>query len=488
MVGVVAGAVTAFALLVVALITSGPPTALALLAVILALALIAARRLDAVDLLILAILVVLLLPARYRIEPLGAAGTPGALMGMATFGMWAWGVTFGRPWLARHHHPMRWALALVVLSALISFVAMGFRSHDELEWRAALRGLMTLVSTLGFVLLTADLLRTREDLRRVVAAIVAAGSVIAALGALQFVTGIDLAAIARIPGFAYVPAGYADERAGFVRIVSTTSHPIELSVTLVLLLPLAMWLGFTATGRAKHGWWALAAVIAAAVPLTVSRTGIAGLAVAALVILPGLSWRRRFWLIVAGIGGLVAMRVAVPGLLGTLRSFLFNPGEDPSLISRNRAYDTAWSFIDERPWLGRGSGTFLPERYAFLDNQVLLTLVETGALGLLAWVVVFATGAWLALLARSRRRSTPTDSDRDLALFLLACIAVGGATWLTFDALGFSTSRSLTMIALGLTAALWRIARREPGRPDLSPYRPDGVSPPPRRHPRRVAP
>ncbi|MGI8693469.1 MAG: O-antigen ligase family protein [Geodermatophilaceae bacterium] len=464
---VVLGGVGLISGLALTALWAGTAAALSLLGLTLIVLVMVLRRFGAVDLLLVACLLVLVVPARYRIEELGAAGTPAALIGMLTFGMWALGVALNRPWLARQRHPLRWGLLAVTLSVLVSYVAAGFRPHDALEARAGDRGILTLIGMLGLALLTADALQDRRSLRRLVQVVVAAGAVVASLGILQFQTGTDIASVIRLPGFSYLPQAYNDERSGFVRIVSTTSHPIELSVVLAVMFPLALWLAFTSSERSRRWWWLATALVAAAIPMTVSRTGVLGLVVALAVMLPGWQWRRRIQVLAMGALGLVAMRLVIPGLLGTLQSFLFSPGEDPSLLSRETARGTAVDLFGDRPILGRGFGTFLPERYAFLDNQVLLSAVETGIFGVLALGLLVGIAVALAFGVRRMAPRISGSTDRDLALALLAGLAVSVSTWFTYDALSFPTSRSLTFVVLGCIAALWRVVRNENETPAL---------------------
>jgi polysaccharide biosynthesis protein PslJ len=192
--------------------------------------------------------------------------------------------------------------------------------------------------------------------------------------------------------------------------------------------------------------------------MTVSRTAIVALGVCALVLFPGWPPRLRMRMAIALAVGLVGMRLAIPGLLGTLKSFLLNPAQDPSLASRRISADYVYTFINQRPWLGRGFQTFLPTRYEFLDNQMLLSLVETGALGLAALLSVLAVAG---MMTRVVRAVSTQFADRDLAQALLACLLVGYATWFTYDALGFPTGRTLLFLAAGCAGALWRIVWSE---------------------------
>lgn len=428
---------------------------------VLALALTALRkfRVEASDLTIVAVAVLLLFPGQFRVTTLGAIGTPGILIGLACLGLWLVGLVFRRPWIAPRLHPIRWAMVGLALSVCGSYIAAGFRTLDPVELRAADRGLVTLVVMAGMALLVADTLRTRLQIRRLVQVIVVCGAFVSLLGVIEFQTGADIASIITIPGFTFVPEAYTDERAGFVRIVSTTTNPLELSVVLAMLLPLGLYLGFTNKGWRRKFWFAAAAATALAIPMTVSRTGVLAVAAAGAVLLFGWCWRRRLAGLLVALIGLVALRFVVPGLIGTLGSFLFTPGGDPSIQSRERGIDAALAVLTDQPLLGRGFATFIPERYVFIDNQVLLSLVETGLVGVLALFVVFGTAAVLGLGVRREAAGPLAEHDRELALALLASLAAAVATLVTYDAFSFPTSRGLTFAVIGCLAALWRITR-----------------------------
>lgn len=424
-------------------------------------------RPDRTFLIALGVAMLLLVPARYRVEPLGSAGTPASLLGLFALVVWGLGLVSGRPRLTRGTGRIRTLALLLVASVLVSYVCAGYRSPDEVLARAADRGVMTIAATLSLMLLVGESVRGRTAIRRVVAVIAASGGVVALLGVLQFALGIDVAGLIEPPGFTYAAVVYDDSRAGFARIVSTVSHPIELAVVLVMMLPLVLWLFFSSTGRARIGWAVCFAVTAAAVPMTVSRTGVAGLAVALLVLVPSWTWRRRLRVGAVGLVGLVAFSVVVPGLLGTLRAMLFDPGADPSLVSREVGRERALAAIGDHPLFGLGFGTYLPERFGYLDNQLLGTLVETGVLGLLAFAALLGGVALFGVQVVRRSVGCESQTDRALAVALLAALAVSVSTWATYDALSFPTVRGLTFVLLGLVVALWRTTADEPvpGRP-----------------------
>jgi hypothetical protein len=438
---------------------SGLPAAVAALALVVLGTSVSLRHFERIDGLIICVVLLMLVPARYRIAPLGAAGTPGALIGLLAFFFWLLRLVTRREPQGPGPRPLRWAMIGVTVSVLLSYVALFFRPHDVVEGKAADRGLITLVAMLGFALFTAELIDTRAALDKIMRVVVGTGAVVAGLGVVQFFTRIDVAGKLKLPGFTFVPSNAMDSRAGFVRIMSTVSHPIELSVVLAMLLPLALFVAFGA-GTRRRWWWLCVALIGAAVPMTVSRTGVLGLAVALGVALPFWDHTRRLLVLLWTGIGMVAMRLAVPGLMGTLRSFLFTPAGDPSLASREVGRAQAIVYWQERPWLGRGFGTFLPQRYTYLDNQMLLSLVETGVLGLVANLTVFGTAAALAFQTRARATGPERVRDRELAAALLAALAVSFSSWFTYDALSFPTSRGLTLLVVGLIAAQWVVVTR----------------------------
>ena len=133
----------------------GATRAVGLVALITAIVLCGRVRADAAGALIILSLSLLLIPARLRIAPLHAAGTPGSLIGIAAFLVWVYGRVSGRPWLARGPQPLRGAMTVFALTVLASYLAMGFRPHTVAEAKAADRGLLTMMSMTGVALLVA---------------------------------------------------------------------------------------------------------------------------------------------------------------------------------------------------------------------------------------------------------------------------------------------------------------------------------------------
>jgi O-antigen ligase len=114
--------------------------------------------------------------------------------------------------------------------------------------------------------------------------------------------------------------------------------------------------------------------------------------------------------------------------------------------------------ISERPLLGTGGGTYFDKHTGQPDpnNTVLLTMAEVGIPGLTLFLVLL--GSFIA----SARRAIRSKSSE---ISTLAVAATGTVVVLLFhfevDVTWARGAASLMMAMMGLTAALWRMARDE---------------------------
>jgi O-antigen ligase len=154
-----------------------------------------------------------------------------------------------------------------------------------------------------------------------------------------------------------------------------------------------------------------------------------------------------------------AMRLFVPGLIGTLFSLFNNLSGDPSIQHRQEDYARASVQIAQHPLLGRGFGTYLPQKYGPLDNQYLGTLVETGFAGLAALIFVLIAGAYAAVQVR---RVAKDPVIRDLAQTLLASLSVIMVADATYDAFGFIMATGMCFMLVGICGAMWRSIKKDP--------------------------
>ena len=154
---------------------------------------VAARKkhaFDAAALLTIWVCAVMLIPANLVVKPLGAAGTPGQLLGLLALGWWL-SFQLDRPRATLSPpQPVRRAMLVFVIANLISYVVAATRPIDTLELSAADRGLLLVFSWLGIVLLTSDGVTTIDRLNTILRRLVLTGGLAAALGVAQFFTGM----------------------------------------------------------------------------------------------------------------------------------------------------------------------------------------------------------------------------------------------------------------------------------------------------------
>jgi O-antigen ligase len=415
------------------------------------------RQTDAVGLLTVYVFLLMVIPSPLVFAPLGGAGGPDTIFGCLLLVMYL--VTLATPFLAvaKGRQPVRVAAVLLTCVMIAAYISANRRTLPSLESNGADRGLILMLGWLGIMLVAADGIPTLDRLKVLLRRIVLGATAMSVLAIVQFASGLDAAKYIQIPGLAtQTPFTDLLTRNNLNRPSATALDPIELACVLVTCLPIALHRARFAPPGERRKRWLQVGLIAAAIPMTVSRTGIVALAVMALVLLPTWPKMDRRVAYVAGVIGVGIMYATIPGLLGEFRSLFGQVGSDTSSTSRTGAFSRAVPFIAQHPWLGRGFGTFLPATYFFTDDQYLLSFIEIGVIGLLALLGLFITG-WLC--ARNARRLSTSPETRDLAQTMAAAVAVPTVAFATFDALSFAMAASLTFLVVGCTGALWRLVR-----------------------------
>jgi polysaccharide biosynthesis protein PslJ len=425
------------------------------------------RKNYAVTLLTCYLTLLLAIPSSLVVGPLGAAGPPADVF---AFFLLCWYL------LARFHpavpldtgrQPVRLAAILFACSIVATYISANRTTMPVQELNGADRGLIMLSGWLGVTLLAADGIDRADRLAILLRRIVTGATAMAVLGCVEFATGQELAKYIVIPGLS-VHEQVTDLMSinGLSRVTATAAQPLELTAVLLIALPLALHQARFAPAALRLRRWAQVAAIAAALPMTVSRSAILGLLVIGAVLLP--TWlkgdrARAYGLVLVAV---VLGWLADPGVLSSFGGLLGNVGTDSSITSRTAAYSSAIPFVAQHPWLGRGFQTFFPQTYFFIDNQYLTSLIETGIVGLLALLALFVTG-WFA--ARSARRAVSDDRTRDLLQSLAASVAAAAVAFSTFDVLSFVIAPGLTFLVLGCVGAAWRLARSQPPEAGLGP-------------------
>ncbi len=370
------------------------------------------RRTDAVTLLTIYTFLLMVIPSPLVFSPLGGAGGPDTIFGCVLLVMYL--VTLVTPFLAvaKGPQPIRVAAVLFTCVVIAAYISANRRSLPSLEQNGADRGLILMLGWLGIMLVAADGIPSMDRLKVLLRRIVLGATAMSILAIVQFATGLQAAKYIQIPGLtAQTPFTDLLTRNNLNRPSATAIDPIELACVLAICLPIAIHQARFAAPGEKLKRWLQAALIGAALPMTVSRTGIVALAAAALVLLPTWPKRDRRVAYVVGVIAVGVMYASIPGLLGEFRSLFGQVGTDTSSTSRTGAFSRAMPFVSMHPWLGRGFGTFLPATYFFTDDQYLLSLIEIGFIGLFALLGLFITGY---MCARNARRLSTSPEIRDL--------------------------------------------------------------------------
>jgi len=411
---------------------------------------------DFVSLLTIFAFTQILLPSRYVVKLMGAAGAPARLVALGVSVWWLidW---FGQPTL---RPPIRQPLkssALVFLAAILgSYVVATSRPIAPEELLSADRSVIAVVGWLGVMAAATDRILSRARLDTLLRRLTVLGAFEAGIGLLQFATGRTFIEYFRLPGLIDNSAiNDIVSRNGFVRPAGTAIHPIEFGVSMAMLLPLALHYAVTdVESRSPISRWLPACAISVALPLTISRSAIICTAVALAVLLSSWPIVTRRWVYAAAGLMLTGLAVVLPGFLWAVFGLFGEIDQDSSALSRTNSYQLAWNFVARNPILGRGVGTFLPE-YRILDNQYLGSLIELGFIGLACLMAHFLVG----LLTAWNLRSWSCPQARDpyprsqLGVALAAGIAAGCVSFAFFDAWGFPTIPSLMFIMMGCAGA-----------------------------------
>jgi O-antigen ligase len=417
------------------------------------------RRIDAVTLLSCYVFLLMAIPSSMVVGSLGAAGAPAAMLAVAILSWYLVARQHPGLGLDRGRQPVRVAATIFAGVVVAAYISASRHAVPAAQQNGADRGLIVMAGWAGVLALAADGIGRADRLRTLLRRIIMLATAMAAIGAIEFATGTDLARYIVIPGLsAHQQVTDLMSRSGLVRVTATTAQPLEFSAVLAMSLPIALHQARFAPAALRVRRWMQAALITVVVPLTGSRSAFFGLAVICIVLFPTWHRRERRRAYLAGLAAPILVWLAKPSLVSSFTALFDRLGTDQSSLSRADAYAEAVPYIAAHPWLGQGFQTFFPQTYFFVDNQYLTSLVETGVLGLLALVACLATG-WFT--ARSVRAAATDAQTRDLGQCLAASIAVGATCFASFDALSFSIAAGLFFLLLGCVGAAWRLGRAQ---------------------------
>jgi len=388
-------------------------------------------------------------PGAPRVTPLQAAalGVPAVLYGLAapwsiaasqiSLGIGLLGVitalfTGWRP-------PRPWPRLLIWIGLLILLQALSIPLgvHPLRSWRAFPHSAWVYLLPLLYWCLLADA-RWR---RRALLALVVSGALAGAYGIAQHYTTAVWPAdrtAELLPGGGYIAIG-------------TLGHHLTYAGVLLPIFFAAF--GLALNGRKRAALLLVAALIAGGLLFSAARTAWIGLVAGSLLL--GWIHGRRYFL--AALGGLVLVGVVVLVLDPGVRARFFTLA-GLTEVPRIRLWLTALHIAADHTWIGTGLASWremfavyrVPGEYMSTShphNDLLLVLVETGVLGVAAWI-----GIWVAFFRETRTASRLANALRaGVAAMLVAglgqCFAtdeeVAQVWWFIVTAALLTARRSL---------------------------------------------
>jgi len=373
----------------------------------------------------------------------------------------------------------------IVFVTLASIVANVNRIYALGVQTIVLKGITFFLALILIVYFIASAIRTREELDFVVKVLVAGGAILSFFALIEFNTGFNVFDhLNRVfPLLRNEYSGFHDieVRGGKARVYGSSQHPIAYGAMLTMLVPLAVYL---ARRTRTKLWWAAAVLLVLGSLATISRTGIVMIIVILVMYartFPG--FVKRLWPLL--VPAILVIHFALPGSLGTLWGSFFpkggivaqqEQGTGASGSGRLTHIGPGLSQAMQTPLFGQGYSTRVVDETSslqnapILDNQWLGTLLETGLLGMAAWIWLF-----VSFTRRMMRRAREDIAAPDAWLYAalgsaIASFAFGMAF---YDAFSFIqvTFVALLMITIGglLISFEQANAKAGPARPAPAP-------------------
>jgi O-antigen ligase len=353
-------------------------------------------------------------------------------------------------------------LAVAIASVLFNMTTLA--RLDELE--LAMKKLGLLLAFAAFFHVTVTTVRPGE-VQSFCKLIVGLACITAAGTVFEYRTGtnffFDLAGSALPPPFT-VGAGPEDPEFGRAAVTGPTLHGLEVATMLSLTLPVAIIGMLQAPGTRSRILWGAATALIFSGAVATDRKSAAIVPLAIILVLVLYRPRAMMRLAPMGLALLALVPIMSPGALGSIKGQLM-PGRvstDNSTTGRTSDYRAVMPDLRTKPALGRGYGSYDPHTYRVLDNQYLGLAVESGFIGVAAFLILLATTIGVAY--RPIRSNDPVRGPPALAAAAAAFgIAVAAAL---FDLLGYPQVPYLFFFLAGLTVVCAHGSkRRGPARP-----------------------
>jgi O-antigen ligase len=217
-----------------------------------------------------------------------------------------------------------------------------------------------------------------------------------------------------------------------------------------MMVPFAVVGILRTTGRRRWLYIGAVAALLMGALATQRKTGLV-VPAAGLITLTFYRPRAMLRLLPAGaVVVLIVMALSGGAAVGVKSQFVGSNLNSDSTTGRTTDYDATAPDVFRYPLLGRGHGTYDPFKYRFLDNEYLHRTIETGFLGLAAYLALMATA--MAVAHRVARLLGPVRGTPGMAAVAgIAAFAVCGAV---FDVVSYPQPMYLFLLIAGLCVCL----------------------------------
>ena len=351
--------------------------------------------------------------------------------------------------------PIHAALAVFAAAAGLSVVLNGGYLDQTLEFGLAVKKLALLVAYLAFFLVIASVVRKGEikafmNLILGLAVIVAAGT----LWEFNFHYNVfyEVTKMVLPGGFTFTASGIDGiDEIGRRLVVGPTEHGLEVVAMLSMALPIAfVRLMETRRWRERILYGLIICLIFGAALATYRKSAILA-PIAACVVLAYFRRKELLRLAPLGLVLLVAIPILSPNALGSVIEQLRPNKLGVSTVSdRVSDYDAIRADVLSNPAFGRGFGSYNHTSYRILDNELLTRLVESGIVGVLAFILIIFTIVGVAapiIRSRDPARAPPALAIAAAAVPFLVLSAL-------FDEMSFPHAPYALLTLAGLLAVL----------------------------------
>jgi hypothetical protein len=346
------------------------------------------------------------------------------------------------------------AIGAFVAVAFLSVVLNSTELARTLEFGLAVKKLSLLGAIGIFFLIVASVVRPSE-VRNYMTLILILATIVAVGMLIEFRTGSNYFytwSAKLLPSvFHTTSLSTSYDEVGRREVFGTADVSLEAVAMLALALPIALSrLLQRGTPRSRVLYWLATLVLLGAMVATYRKSALLAPVVIVFVMI-GFQPRKMLRLAPLGLIVLVALPILAPNALGSvIEQFQPHKLGVATVSDRVSDYDAIRPDVLSHLAFGRGFGSYEHSTYRTLDNDLLMRLVESGVVGLLAWLAMLIGIIVIAaplIRGGDRHRGPPA-----------LAIAAGAAAFLVmsvlFDIMSFPQTPYILVALAGLLAVL----------------------------------